>query len=149
VSRFLRYLSAVLVLLPVFLSITPLSAATAESAASEKEIDAKALYRHWCSQCHGLEGRGDGVNSTPDMSINPRDHTDASFMSTRSDEQFEDVIRGGGTRVAKSPLMPPWGATLTDEEIKALVGYLRELCNCEYEGIVSHKRLRSVDPGFK
>ncbi len=51
--------------------------------------------------------------------------------------------------MAKSPLMPPWGATLTDEEIKALVGYLRELCNCEYEGIVSHKRLRSVDPGFK
>jgi len=27
-------------------------------------------------------------------------------------------------------MMPPWGKTLTDAEIEALVGYLRQLCNC-------------------
>jgi mono/diheme cytochrome c family protein len=70
-------------------------------------------------------------------------------MVTRSDDQFEDVIRGGGTRAAKSPLMPPWEATLTDAEIGALVAYLRVLCKCEYEGVVSHEKLRGVDPDFK
>ncbi len=116
---------------------------------SASKVDAKAIYDHWCAQCHGYEGRADGINSTPDMAINPRDHTDRNFMVTRSDDQFEDVIRGGGTRAAKSPLMPPWEHTLTDAEIKSLVAYLRVLCKCEYEGVVSHKKLRGVDPDFK
>ena len=112
-------------------------------------VDAKALYRRWCSQCHGLDGSGDGINSTPDMAINPRDHTDSLFMTTRTDEQFEDVILGGGASVAKSPLMPPWKSTLSEEEVKALVVYLRELCNCEFLGVVSHKKLRTVDTNFR
>ncbi len=113
------------------------------------KLDAKALYGHWCAQCHGLEGKADGINSTPDMAINPRDHTDHNFMVTRSDDQLEDVIRGGGTRAAKSPLMPPWEATLSDAEIKALVAYLRVLCRCEYEGVISNEKLRGVDLDFK
>src|SRR3972149_1631421 len=92
--------------------------------------DAKGLYGTWCSQCHGPEGKGDGINSTPDMAINPRDHTDSGFMITRSDVQFEQIISHGGTAHAKSPLMPMWYKTLTPEEIKALVRYLRELCGC-------------------
>ena len=112
-------------------------------------VDAPKVYQRWCSSCHGLEGKGDGVNSTPDMAINPRDHTDPLFMTTRSNEQFADVIRGGGTKVAKSPIMPPWEATLTKEEIRALVIYLRELCKCEFEGVVSHKKLRRVDIDFR
>lgn len=109
----------------------------------------RTLYLYWCSQCHGLDGKGDGVNSTPDMLINPRDHTDAAFMSSRTDRQLEDVIAGGGASVSKSAIMPPWGATLTTEEIKALVAYLRKLCNCRFEGIVSDEKLRKIDPNFK
>jgi mono/diheme cytochrome c family protein len=116
---------------------------------SSGAIDAEALYTHWCSQCHGLTGKGDGVNSTPDMAINPHNHTDSAFMSTRSDEQFEEVIRGGGTALAKSPLMPPWSKTLKEEEIKALVRYLRKLCNCEFEGVVGHEKLKRTDAGFR
>lgn len=116
---------------------------------SAEKVNAGALYNHWCAQCHGLKGKADGVNSTPDMAINPRDLTDKNFMVTRSDEQFEDVIRGGGTRAAKSPLMPAWEATLNDAEIAALVAYLRIFCKCEYEGVISHEKLRGVDLDFK
>ncbi len=31
----------------------------------------------------------------------------------------------------QSPMMPPWGKTLTDEEVDALIGHLRKLCACE------------------
>ncbi len=118
-------------------------------SASAAAINAKDLYDKWCSQCHGHTGKGDGINSTPDMAINPRDHTDASFMITRSDEQFEQIISHGGTAHAKSPLMPMWYKTLRPEEIKALVRYLRELCECEYQGSVSSEKLHKADPGFR
>ena len=127
----------------------PAESASAAAPASTPTINAKDLYDKWCSQCHGHTGKGDGINSTPDMAINPRDHTDASFMVTRSDEQFEQIISGGGTAHAKSPLMPMWYKTLSAEEIKALVRYLRELCGCEYQGSVSSEKLHKADPGFR
>ncbi|MBI5559814.1 MAG: cytochrome c [Deltaproteobacteria bacterium] len=154
-GKFLRQLVPVafLCFLCLFLSIQYASKAFAgwSGAGAPQGVDAGApsIYLQWCSQCHGLSGRGDGINSTPDMAINPRDHTDASYMSTRSDEQLKEIIQGGGTRLAKSPLMPPWGATLTEGEIDALVVYLRELCKCGYEGIMTHEKLRRVDPSFR
>ena len=127
----------------------PVESASAAAPASTPTINAKDLYDKWCSQCHGPEGKGDGINSTPDMAINPRDHTDSGFMITRSDVQFEQIISHGGTAHAKSPLMPMWYKTLRPEEIKALVRYLRELCGCEYQGSVSSEKLHKVDPKFR
>lgn len=88
-------------------------------------------YKTYCSQCHGLRGDGKGVNAR-DMSVNPRDHTDAKAMSSRSDEQLFKVIKEGGLAIEKSVLMPPWDNTLSDEEIHGLVKYLRELCACQF-----------------
>ncbi|MFZ3071876.1 MAG: cytochrome c [Thermodesulfobacteriota bacterium] len=132
----------------VFAVLTAFQLLSIESVAVAA-INAKDLYGKWCSQCHGSEGKGDGINSTPDMAINPRDHTDSTFMITRSDEQFEQIISHGGTAHAKSPLMPMWHKTLTEEEIKALVRYLRELCRCEYQGSVSSEKLHKADPKFR
>ncbi|MEE9614221.1 MAG: cytochrome c [Thermodesulfobacteriota bacterium] len=142
-----------LFLIYLFASLPPSFASAGPGADPGEEGgeggEGRRLYLQWCSQCHGIEGRGDGINSTPDLKVNPRDHTDTLFMSTRSDENLNDVIRGGGTSVAKSSIMPPWRATLTDEEIKTLIGYLRELCNCRFEGVVSDEKLRQVAPGFR
>ena len=107
------------------------------------------LYQYWCSQCHGIEGRGDGVNSTPDMLVNPRDHTDAAYMSSRTDIQLEEAIRGGGASVSKSAIMPAWEASLTRDEIKALVSYLRQICKCKFEGVISDEKLRKIVPDFR
>ncbi len=92
-------------------------------------VDAKLIYRTYCTQCHGLDGSGKGVN-TESMSVQPRDHTDPKGMSAISDAQLRKAIAKGGLSVSKSVLMPPWGATFNDEELDALVSYLRELCKC-------------------
>jgi len=88
-------------------------------------------YRTYCVQCHGLAGNGQGIN-IKDMSVQPRDHTDAKAMSGRSDEMIFKVIKEGGPSIDKSVLMPPWGDTLSDDEIRDLVGYLRKLCKCTF-----------------
>jgi cytochrome c oxidase cbb3-type subunit 3 len=88
-------------------------------------------YKAYCWQCHGMNGDGKGVNIR-DMSVQPRDHTDAKDMSTRSDEELFKAIKEGGQAISKSVLMPPWRGTFTDEEINDLVKYLRTLCNCRH-----------------
>lgn len=86
-------------------------------------------YKAFCIQCHGMEGNGKGVNIR-DMSVQPRDHTDAKAMSARSDDQLFKVIKEGGTSISKSILMPNWDGTLSDEEIRDMVLHLRKLCKC-------------------
>jgi cytochrome c oxidase cbb3-type subunit 3 len=82
-------------------------------------------------QCHGSQGNGKGVNIR-DMSVQPRDHTDAKAMSGRSDAQLFKVIKEGGSSISKSILMPSWEGTFSDEEINDLVQHLRGLCKCKF-----------------
>lgn len=87
------------------------------------------LYKTYCWQCHGMQADGMGIN-IPDMSVQPRDHTDHKEMTARSDEELFTAIKDGGQAIEKSALMPPWGGVMSDAEIQSLVRYLRELCKC-------------------
>ena len=105
-----------------------LAAFSVQAQAKEAPAD---NYKAYCVQCHGSEGTGKGVN-VRDMSVVPRDHTDAKAMSGRSDETLFKAIKEGGPSIEKSILMPPWGSTLSDEEINDLVQHLRMLCKCKF-----------------
>ena len=105
-----------------------LLAASMPSWAGESAAD---NYKTYCVQCHGMEGNGKGIN-VRDMSVVPRDHTDAKSMSARSDDDLFKVIKEGGLAINKSVLMPPWGDTFSDEEIRGLVQHLRKLCKCKF-----------------
>ena len=90
----------------------------------------EVTYKHYCTPCHGMKGDGNGFNAGR-LLVKPANHTDAKFMSERSDTKLFDTINLGGVEVSKSTLMPPWGAALGDEKIKSVVLYLRELCQCK------------------
>ncbi len=94
------------------------------AAASDTGAD---LYRAYCSQCHGVDGTGNGINASH-MAVQPRNHTDRGEMSARTDEELVKVIRLGGKSINKSVLMPAWGHNLSDAQINLLVDHLRTLC---------------------
>jgi cytochrome c oxidase cbb3-type subunit 3 len=87
----------------------------------------KKIYGQFCASCHGQTGKGDGPASAA-LNPKPRDHTDKEYMSKMSDEDLFKVIKNGGVSIGKSPLMPPWGASLKDEQIHDVVAYVRTLC---------------------
>lgn len=88
------------------------------------------VYQWYCAQCHGLKGRGDGVNAKL-LTVPPRDHTKADYLETRTDQQLFDAIKLGGLAVGRAPCMPSWEHTLEEQTIHSLVRYIRELCECE------------------
>jgi len=94
-------------------------------------------YRMYCMQCHGISGKGSGINSR-DMAVQPRNHSDAKYLKTRTDAELFKAIQQGGLSVNKSALMPPWGSTLSDADIKGLVKHVRKLCKCKYKGAHTH-----------
>jgi len=88
-------------------------------------------YKSYCMQCHGMHGKGDGVN-VPALNVRPRDHSDNKYMMTRTNTEIYKAIKFGGPAVNKSVKMPAWGDTFTEEEIQQMVGHIRTLC-CEKE----------------
>jgi mono/diheme cytochrome c family protein len=88
-------------------------------------------YKTYCIQCHGLRGNGMGAD-IQDMSVQPRDHTDAKAMGGRTNAELFKVIKEGGLAINKSSLMPPWDSVFTDDEIHDLVQHLRKLCKCKH-----------------
>ena len=86
----------------------------------------EALYATYCGSCHGLRGDGDGpVGASLDPQ--PAKHSDAAYMDGLSDEHLFTVIKRGGPAVGKSPLMAPWGGTLSDDQIRDVVAFTRSL----------------------
>ena len=84
----------------------------------------RETYQWYCAQCHGVKGKGDGINSKF-LTVPPRNHTKAEYLETRTYEQFFQAIKFGGLSVGRAPCMPAWGNTLKDSTIHELVRYIR------------------------
>jgi cytochrome c oxidase cbb3-type subunit 3 len=102
------------------------------SAAPAAEVE--QVFKFYCAQCHGLTGKGDGPNVTKDFPVSPRNFTNAKEMDKLSDADLKNTILDGGPAVSKSPMMPPWGKTLTEAQVDALIKHLRTLCACKGKG---------------
>ena len=85
---------------------------------------AEQKFLHHCAACHGDEGKGDGYNAV-NLEQKPPDFTDADYMKLLTDEYLVEAILTGGQAVNKSPLMPAWGHTLSDDDIQRLAMYVR------------------------
>lgn len=122
------------IFITIFASLTiSLCLVTFEASAETQSAtmpNAENIYKMYCWQCHGMSGNGRGVN-TPYMNVQPRDHSSKKEMGHLPDKQLRKAITHGGLAVAKSVEMPPWGHTLSDEEINALIEYLHKVCNCK------------------
>lgn len=86
----------------------------------------KGVYSHYCQTCHGETGAGDGFNAF-NLDPRPRDFSDPAFQKLKSDADLADAVRRGGAGVGLSPLMPPWGHTLSARQVDEVVLYVRAL----------------------
>jgi len=83
-----------------------------------KRSEGEKLWRDRCSQCHGLDGRG---NTVTYMGNYKADLTDDSWSHGGDPGSWEVAIRRG--IFGSMPANPD----LSREQVKALVGYVREL----------------------
>lgn len=84
------------------------------------------VYQHYCQTCHGDTGAGDGFNAF-NLDPRPRDLSDPDFQKKKTDADLRDAIQRGGAGVGLSPLMPPWGRTLSARQMDDVILYLKTL----------------------
>ena len=101
--------------LKILIAITTLTAALAAQA------DSKAIYEGKCAKCHGADGKG---QTKMGQKLGAKDYTDAKVQAELNDEKAFKVTKEGlkeGDKVIMKP-----AEDLSDQEIKALVAYMRE-----------------------
>ena len=90
---------------------------------SLKAADAKELFEKNCASCHGKDGKGD----TPaGKKLKAQDFTDAKVQEKLKDEEMVKAIKEGiKDKDSGKTKMKAFGDKLTDDDIKALVAYVR------------------------
>lgn len=88
---------------------------------------AASLYKDLCASCHGPTGKGNGPAAAA-LNPKPKDFADCKVMAKISDETLFKTIKGGGSSVGLSPMMPAWGGALKDQQIKEMVTHIRGFC---------------------
>lgn len=83
--------------------------------------DAKANYDKHCAKCHGPDGRG---QTKMGKQSGAKDYTDPKVQAELKDDQAIKNIKEG-QKVNGKEAMKPFGDKLSDDEVKALVAYMR------------------------
>jgi|SRR6516225_800107 mono/diheme cytochrome c family protein len=103
----------------IILSISILIAAPLAVRAA----DAKTNWANNCAQCHGPTGKGD---TKMGKMVGAMDLTDSKKQASFTDAKATETIKNGVKQNGKTT-MKAFGGKLSDDEIKALVAYVRSL----------------------
>jgi mono/diheme cytochrome c family protein len=83
------------------------------------DIDTDAIYADTCALCHGDDGKG----SPTGIDFGVKDFTDAEWQGSRTNDDFVNSITNGNP---ENTNYLPFGDMLSEEEIKAMAGYVRK-----------------------
>jgi len=83
--------------------------------------DAKANWDTLCAKCHGEDGKG---QTKMGQKLGVKDFTDAKVQADLKDDAAAKVIKEGKKDQDGKTLMKAFD-TLSDDEVKALVQYVR------------------------
>lgn len=89
--------------------------------ASLQAADAKPNWDLHCAKCHGADGKGD---TKMGKKLAVKDYTSGKVQAELRDENGIKSIRDG-MKDGDKTLMKPYGKSLSEDEIKALVKYMR------------------------
>ena len=90
---------------------------------SASAADANQNWTDHCATCHGADGKG---QTKMGQRLGVKDFTDAKVQADMKDDAATKAIKEGLKDADGKPQMKPFD-TLTDDEVKALVTYVRGL----------------------
>jgi len=96
-------------------------AACAAMIVSVSAADVKENWEKSCAKCHGPDGKGD---TKMGKKLEIKDFTDAKYQDSLKDEAMLKAIKEGVKDGDKTRMKAAEG--LSDEEMKALVAYVRK-----------------------
>lgn len=97
-----------------------------------QQAQGKRVFYHYCVWCHA-DSTPAGPSNRSNLNPMPPLASDGSVLNSLSDDLLRNTIALGGSAVGKSALMPPWGNTLKQDDIKAVITFYRAIAQPPYQ----------------
>jgi mono/diheme cytochrome c family protein len=97
-----------------------------------QQAQGKRLFNEKCVWCHA-DSTPAGPSNRSNLSPSPPLFTDGETFNSLSEDFMRNTITLGGSAMGKSAIMPPWGQSLTQDEIRAVIAYARAVAQPPYK----------------
>ena len=97
-----------------------------------QQAQGKRVFYAQCVWCHA-DATPAGPSNRSNLKPMPALMNDGAVLNSESDEYLRNIITLGGSAVSKSAMMPPYGQTLTQNEIQDVIAYTRAIAQPPYQ----------------
>ena len=97
-----------------------------------QQAQGKRVFNNNCVWCHASTTPA-GPSNRSNLTPTPPLFTDGETFNSLSDDFMRNTVTLGGSAMGKSAIMPPWGQTLTQDEIRAVLAYARAVAQPPYK----------------
>ncbi len=97
-----------------------------------QETQGKRVFYQYCVWCHA-DASPAGPSNRSNLTPVPTLLNDGSVLNAQSDEYLQNIITLGGGAMGKSAMMPPYGKTLTPDEIRSVIAFTRAIAQPPYQ----------------
>jgi mono/diheme cytochrome c family protein len=97
-----------------------------------RETQGKRIFYAQCVWCHA-DSTPAGPSNRSNLMPMPVLMNDGAALNTESDEYLQNIITLGGSALSKSAMMPPYGQTMTQQEIQDVIAYARGIAQPPYQ----------------
>jgi cytochrome c oxidase cbb3-type subunit III len=97
-----------------------------------QQAQGKRIFYAQCVWCHA-DSTPAGPSNRSNLKPMPALMNDGTVLNGESDEYLQNMITLGGSAVSKSAMMPPYGQTLTQDEIREVIAYARAIAQPPYQ----------------
>ncbi len=101
-------------------------------ALSYQQAQGKRIFYNDCVWCHA-DSTPAGPSNRSNLNPSPALMNDGGVLNPLSDDYLQNIIALGGSAVGKSAMMPPYGKTLGQDDIRAVVSYMRAIAQPPYQ----------------
>ncbi len=108
-------------------ALVPAYFATPALVADETPTAAENWRQH-CQRCHGADGSG---STRIGQRLGLRDYTDPEVQKEFTDEEIIKIINEGMKDARGREVKPSYADVMSEEEIKAMVAYIRAMAKEE------------------
>lgn len=98
----------------------------------------KRVFYEKCVWCHA-DSTPAGPSNRSNLNPNPPLINDGATLNAVSDEFLQNIVTLGGSAMGRSAMMSPWGRTLTQDEILAVIAFIRVVAQPPYQPSVQPK----------
>ncbi len=97
-----------------------------------QESQGKRIFYQYCVWCHA-DASPAGPSNRSNLTPVPPVLSDGDKLNQESDEFMQNIITLGGSALGKSAMMPPYGKTLSADEIRSVIAFTRAIAQPPYQ----------------